>query len=84
MERIAKGKAHKRYKFGCKASFVTNSQNKWIVGAQALYGNPYDEHTLWGASSPTERLTGSQLEDVVCDPGYRGHKYVGNAQVHMV
>jgi IS5 family transposase len=46
VECIAKGKAHKRYEFGCKASFVTTSKNNWIVGAEALHGNPYDGHTL--------------------------------------
>ena len=34
VECIAKGKAHKRYEFGCKASFVTTSKNNWIVGAR--------------------------------------------------
>ena len=84
VECIAKGKAHKRYEFGCKASFVTTSKNNWIVGAQALHGNPYDGHTLSGALSQTERLTGVKLEDVVCDQGYRGHNYAGNANVHVV
>ena len=34
VECICKGKVHKRYEFGCKASFVTTSKNNWIVGAQ--------------------------------------------------
>ena len=84
VECIAKGKAHKRYEFGCKASFVTTSKNNWIVGAQALHGNPYDGHTLAGALSQTERLTGVKLEDVICDQGYRGHNYEGPATVHVV
>ncbi len=84
VECIAKGKAHKRYEFGCKASFVTTSKNNWIVGAQALHGNPYDGHTLSEALSQTERLTGVKLTDAVCDQGYRGHNYAGNANVHVV
>src|SRR5699024_5408872 len=36
VECIAKGKAHKRYEYGCKASFSTTSRGNWIVGAQAL------------------------------------------------
>ncbi len=84
VECIAKGKAHKRYEFGCKASFVTTNKNNWIVGAQALHGNPYDGHTLSDALSQTERLTGVQLKDVVCDQGYRGHNYAGSAKVHVV
>lgn len=84
VECIAKGKAHKRYEFGCKASFVTTNKNNWIVGAQALHGNPYDGHTLAGAISQTERLTGVKLQDVMCDQGYRGHRYNGDANVHVV
>ena len=84
VECIAKGKAHKRYEFGCKASFVTSSKNNWIVGAQALHGNPYDGHTLAGALSQTQRLTGVPLAEVVCDQGYRGHNYEGPARVHVV
>jgi IS5 family transposase len=57
VECIAKGKAHKRYEFGCKASVATTSKSNWIVGAQALHGNPYDGHTLAGAIEQIERLT---------------------------
>ena len=42
VECIAKGKIHKRYEFGNKASIVTTSKNNWVVGAQSLKGNPYD------------------------------------------
>ena len=84
VECIAKGKAHKRYEFGCKTSFVTTSKSNWIVGAQSLHGNPYDGHTLAGAISQTKRLTGVQLADVICDQGYRGYNYSGSAKVHVV
>ena len=84
MECIAEGRAHKRCEFGCKASFVTTSKNNWIVGAQALHDNPYDGHTLAGAISQAERLTGMKLQDVMCDQGYRGHDYTGSANVHVV
>ena len=83
VECLAKGKAHKRYEFGCKASFVTTSQTNWIVGAQALHGNPYDGHTFAGALKQTERLTGVTPIDVCCDQGYRGHNYTGDAKVHV-
>ncbi len=36
---IAKGKAHKRYEFGAKASFVTSSKGNWLLSAQSLQGN---------------------------------------------
>jgi IS5 family transposase len=43
---IAKGKAHKKYEFGCKASIVSTPEGNWIVGAAAHHGNPFDGHTL--------------------------------------
>ena len=42
IECVANGKVHKRYEFGCKASFVTTSKNNWIVKAKALHDNLYD------------------------------------------
>jgi IS5 family transposase len=84
VECIAKGKAHKRYEFGCKASVATTSKNNWIVGAHALAGNPYDGHTLSGAIQQVERLTGETPNDVMVDRGYRGHNYAGSAIVHVV
>jgi IS5 family transposase len=84
VECIAKGKAHKRYEFGCKASVATTSRSNWIVGAHALHGNPYDGHTLSGAIRQVERLTGRTPDDVMVDRGFRGHGYEGSASVHVV
>lgn len=84
VECIAKGKAHKRYEFGCKTSVATTSKSNWIVGARALHGNPYDGHTLEGAIAQIERLTTKTPSDVMVDQGYRGHNYAGNATVHVV
>jgi len=38
--------AGKRYKFGCKVSMLTSSKGNWILGIEAIHGNPYDGHTL--------------------------------------
>lgn len=84
VECICKGKVHKRYEFGCKASVATTSKSNWIVGAYALHGNPYDGHTLGGAIGQVERLTGHTPDDVMVDQGYRGHGYEGSASVHVV
>jgi IS5 family transposase len=82
VECISKGKAHKRYEFGCKVSVAATSRGGWFVGAMAVHNNPYDGHTL------TETL--SQVERIVCSPehafvdmGYRGHKYSGEVKVHV-
>jgi transposase, IS5 family len=84
VECIAKGKVHKRYEFGCKASVATTSRSNWIVGVQALHGNPYDGHILAGAIEQVERLTSQTLRDVIVDKGFQGHGYQGKATVHVV
>ena len=84
VECLAKGKAHKRYEFGCKTSVATTSKSNWIVGAHALHGNPYDGHTLRGTLTQVERLTGQTPQDVMVDQGYRGHGYEGSTIVHVV
>jgi IS5 family transposase len=73
VECIAKGKAHKRYEFGCKAGLVTSAKTNWILGARALHGNPYDGHTLGAALAQAARLTGAKIKQAVCDLGFRGH-----------
>ena len=72
VECISKGKAHKRYEFGCKVSVATTSRGGWFVGAKAMHGNPYDGHTLYEAVKQVERII-KIPEDVFVDMGYRGH-----------
>ena len=81
---IAKGKAHKKYEFGCKVSLVSTSKDNWIVGVQAQHGNPYDGHTLKGALEQSERLTGWRAEHAYCDRGYKGApKHLGDTAIHL-
>ena len=84
VECIAKGKAHKRYEFGCKASFATTSKGNWLVAADSLPGNPYDGHTLAGVLAQVARLTGRHPKHAYCDLGYRGHGVEGETQVRRV
>jgi IS5 family transposase len=82
VECISKGKAHKRYEFGCKVSVAATSRGGWFVGAMATHGNPYDGHTLQDALKQVRRI--AQLpEQVFVDKGYRGHGYTGSVQVHV-
>lgn len=80
---ISKGKAHKRYEFGCKVSVATSNMDNWVLGIQALPGNPYDGHTLAAAIDQIERLIDHSVSDVFVDRGYRGHDYDGSAEVHL-
>jgi Transposase domain (DUF772). len=84
VECIAKGKAHKKYEFGNKASFVSTSRECFCLGALALHGNPYDGHTLSSGLGQAERLcTGYRIKDAFVDRGYRAHDYRGDATVHI-
>lgn len=72
VECIAKGKAHKRFEFGCKVSVATTSKDNWVVGISALHGNPFDGHTLKGAIEQIRRITGTTPAHAYCDKGYKG------------
>lgn len=73
VECLAKGKAHKPYEFGVKVSLATTLTRSFVVGMQALAGNPYDGHTLAGQLEQVERLTGQRPGRCIVDLGYRGH-----------
>jgi transposase, IS5 family len=77
VECIGKGKAHKPYEFGVKASVATTLKHskggQFIVHARTLPGKPYDGHTLAVIIPEIERLVGAPLNRIVVDRGYRGH-----------
>ena len=83
VECISKGKAHKRYEFGCKVSVAATSRGGWFVGAKAVHGNPYDGHTLNDALEQVQRVAGETPEHAFVDMGYRGHGYSGEVAVHV-
>ena len=83
VECIAKGKAHKKYEFGCKVSITTRSKDNFVVGAQALHYNSYDGHTLNEALEQAERLGDFEAKEVYVNRGYRAHDYEGSVKVHL-
>ncbi len=72
VECINKGKAHKRYEFGVKASIATTNKSNF-VGGLAVPGNPYDGHTLKQALAQVRRLIGKPIDEAFVDKGYRSH-----------
>ena len=79
VECISKGKAHKRYEFGVKASIAVTNRSSFVVGGLALPGNPFDGHTLKTALDQVRRLGGQRIEEVYVDRGYRGHDETDSA-----
>lgn len=75
-ECIAKGKPHKKYEFGCKASIVITHKEGLALSSEALHGNPYDGHTLKAILEKAESISGSTIKRAYVDKGYRGHKIV--------
>jgi IS5 family transposase len=83
VECISKGKAHKKYEFGCKVSVVATSRECFIMGMKAYHGNPYDGQTLDDAVLQAESITGFEAKEIYVDRGYRGHNYRGDAEVRI-
>jgi len=81
---ISKGKAHKRYEFGCKVSLaITHRKGIGIItSAAALRGNPYDGHTLENAYKDSYKNTGVKVKKMFVDKGYKGHG-VSDCQVFI-
>jgi IS5 family transposase len=84
VECISKGKARKRYEFGCKVSVVASSKNNWVLAADAIHSNPFDGHTLNESLESAEATCGRTIEQVFVDKGYRGAaRDVPDKQVYM-
>jgi len=78
---ISKGKAHRRYEFGCKVGIAATNREGLFIAAMAFEGNPYDGHTLKVSAAKTEEMTGVAIQRLYVDKGYRGHDYDGKAKV---
>jgi len=84
VECISKGKVHKRYEFGCKVPVVSTSRGNWIVGMDAVHGNPYDGHTLKRSLTQAARLTGWKPLKAYCDRGFRGvSQSIPDVELHL-
>ena len=78
---ISKGKAHKKYEFGCKASVVLTQNTGIIVGAMSFKNNVYDGHTLEEVLQQTPDLTGSTPKTAAVDRSYQGKQKIGQTTV---
>nr|WP_290227273.1 transposase [Trichocoleus desertorum] len=54
---------------------MTTQSSNWIVGSDAVHGNPYDGATLKDALAQTERLTATKPKQAAVDKGFRGATY---------
>jgi transposase, IS5 family len=80
---MAKGKEHKTYEFGCKASIVLTKDTGIIVGATTFEKNEADVNTLEQALKQVEYTTGKMPKEAICDRGYRGKIKVGQCTISI-
>lgn len=73
---MSKGKEHKSYDFGTKASIVSTYTHGIIVGVCAHATNQHDSKTLQGALQHPHANRNIPIKEAVCDRGYRGVKQV--------
>ena len=73
---IAKGKDHKKYEYGTKASLVTTMKGNIIIGAVAHDKNEHDSKTLTSAIAHANKHRTKPIVEAICDRGYRGKKAV--------
>lgn len=80
---MAKGKDHKSYEYGTKASIVSTYTKGIIVGVSAHDINQHDSKTLESALSHAHTNRTTTIEEAVCDRGYRGVKEVGKTKISI-
>jgi IS5 family transposase len=78
---IGKGKEHKKYEFGRKASIAVTKTTGVIVGAMSFTENIFDGHTLPEVLEQVWQITETCPEAAICDRGYRGRKKVGDTSI---
>jgi len=80
---ITKGKDHKKYEYGTKASIVTTKKSGVIIGVAAHSKNEHDSKTLEAAFNSANKTRETPIQEAICDRGYRGVKEVLGTQISI-
>ncbi|SER87543.1 transposase, IS5 family, partial [Nitrosomonas sp. Nm51] len=78
---VAKGKDHKQYEYGSKASIACTARSNIIVGVVSHEQNLHDSHTLPEILRHVETSRGKTARQAVCDRGYRGKNEVNGTKI---
>lgn len=76
-----KGKEHKKFEFGSKASFLVTQSTGVIVGALNFNSTAHDSKTLSKALEQYKRLTSKTPKNLFLDRGYRGPKKINQTNI---
>ncbi len=77
----SKGKEHKKFEFGSKASVLIDQHTGIIMGAINFTQTLHDSKTLPDVLEQYERLNGRQPKEVFVDRGYKGVKQYKDAVI---
>jgi IS5 family transposase len=80
---ITKGKEHKKYEYGTKASIVATKDSGIIVGVAAHDTNEHDSKTLEAALESANKSRTKPIKEAICDRGYRGVKEVNGTTISI-
>jgi IS5 family transposase len=78
---LSKGKVHKKYEFGSKASIAITKNSGLIVAARSFSENIYDGHTLPDTLCQIKAVTGQTPSLAIGDRGYRGKKQIEETKI---
>lgn len=78
---IAKGKDHKTYEYGTKASIVSTAKGGIILAAESHEENIHDGKTLEDVLNKAHEVRDTKIKEAVCDRGYRGKQKVGEVDI---
>lgn len=79
----SKGKEHKKFEFGSKASLVVDQKTGIIMGAINFTQTLHDSKTLPDVLEQYERLNGKLPDEVFADRGYKGLKEYKSTKIQI-
>ncbi|SFV61604.1 Mobile element protein [hydrothermal vent metagenome] len=78
---VGKGKDHKRWEYGTKASLVTTKNGSVIIGVVSHERNEHDSKTLEAALTSAQSNRDKPIQEAICDRGYKGKKEVLGVEI---
>lgn len=78
---IAKGKDHKAYEYGAKASVVSTAKDGIILAAVHHDKPIHDNHSLPEVLERALAVRDKPIKTAVCDRGYRGKRQFGDTSI---
>jgi transposase, IS5 family len=79
----SKGKEHKKFEFGSKASIIVDQKTGIIMGALNFTQTLHDSKTIPDVLEQYERLNGREAKEVFVDRGYKGIKQYKASKIHV-